>query len=609
MNLMWFTVPPGNVPLHVMRTLGMCILHIGDTAPMRGTGSPARLLVVAMAAFAAAAVSPVGPASAAPGFITLGQVAPTVDSLGGGGCALLCNAVQFASVTSPNPGYDIPYDGVITRWSVKTGSTVNSAPEWARPRTFRPTSATTATLISQGAQGSLTTPSEQPMFWDRIPATAGDVLGAQFHSGALISETVPTYIDNTAAGDVAARNYESPGPDIGGTTTGPGYANQRVNISAHLEHDSDHDGYGDGSQDLCTGDATHATTACSGALFGSDLQGPYQRVGYTCSGIGYACVRVQLTTAAGTSTAARTDGVVVRWRLQGPGAGDYRIRILDPATGGGYTFARSSDPVTVGADEALQTFAARLPIAAGGYVALTPPFSVPEATLITPPAGSRFTTLSEPPADGTAATIAGSLPGVFLYDADIEPDADHDGYGDVTQDACPADATTHGACPPASAAPGTGGAATTPGGTLVTTAAAGKITALQLRYPRFRILRRGAVIAGRPHAGTALLVTLSAPARVRFTVRRLAGGVRRGGSCRPPTAGTRKLRRCTRAVLVHAFTRALAAGATSTAYSGRYQSAGRTRTLSRGRFRLEAAVLSAAGRAGAVTTRSFAVVR
>ena len=446
---------------------------------------------------------------------------------------MLCNAVQCSSVTSPSPGYDIPYDGVITRWTVKTGTTVNNAPEWARPRTFRRTSATTATLISQGAQGSLTTPSNQPVFWDRIPATAGDVLGAQFHSGALISETVPTYIDNTAAGDVAARNFESPGPDIGGTTTGPGYANQRVNISARFEHDTDHDGYGDGSQDLCTGDPARATTACSGTLFGSDLQGPYQRIGYTCSGIGYACVRVQLTTAAGTSTAAPTDGVVVRWRLQGPGAGDYRIRILNPKAGGGYTFARSSDPATVGADEALQTYATRLPIAVGGYVALTPPFSVPESTQVTPPAGSSFATIADSP-DGSAATIAGSLPGVFLYDADIEPDADHDGYGDVTQDACPADATTQGACPPVGTAPGTGGGPTTAGTTPVKTVAAGRITALQLRYTRFRILPRGAVLAARPHAGTALLVTLSAPARVRFTVRRLAGGVQRGGGCRPP---------------------------------------------------------------------------
>ena len=34
-----------------------------------------------------------------------------------------------------------------------------------------------------------------------------------------------------------------------------------------------------------------------------------------------------------------------------------------------------------------------------------------------------------------------------MLSADIEPDADHDGFGDETQDKCPTDATTHDACP------------------------------------------------------------------------------------------------------------------------------------------------------------------
>jgi hypothetical protein len=35
----------------------------------------------------------------------------------------------------------------------------------------------------------------------------------------------------------------------------------------------------------------------------------------------------------------------------------------------------------------------------------------------------------------------------LLVNADIEADADADGYGDETQDACPTDATTQGSCP------------------------------------------------------------------------------------------------------------------------------------------------------------------
>lgn len=37
----------------------------------------------------------------------------------------------------------------------------------------------------------------------------------------------------------------------------------------------------------------------------------------------------------------------------------------------------------------------------------------------------------------------------------VEPDADHDGYGDLTQDGCPTNASTHGSCPTPS--PGNGG--------------------------------------------------------------------------------------------------------------------------------------------------------
>ena len=36
----------------------------------------------------------------------------------------------------------------------------------------------------------------------------------------------------------------------------------------------------------------------------------------------------------------------------------------------------------------------------------------------------------------------------FAYNADVEPDADHDGFGDETQDKCPTDASTQDSCPP-----------------------------------------------------------------------------------------------------------------------------------------------------------------
>ncbi len=40
MNLMWSTVPAQSVRLHVMRTLGTCILHTGREAAVRKLREP-----------------------------------------------------------------------------------------------------------------------------------------------------------------------------------------------------------------------------------------------------------------------------------------------------------------------------------------------------------------------------------------------------------------------------------------------------------------------------------------------------------------------------------------------------------------------------------------
>ena len=314
------------------------------------------------------------------------------------------------------------------------------------------------------------------------------------------------------------------------------------------------------------------------ALFASDLQGPYT-VGGPCS---YQCPRVQTTTAGGVSTAAPADGVVVRWRLQAPFPGAYLVRVISPAAGGGYTVTASSDPVTIGSDEALWTFSTRLPIPAGGYVAMLPPPFASQRWLQSTPAGAKWTSFAD--ATSGPVALASSVPGVSMYDADIEPDADHDGYGDVTQDACPSDAGTQGACP--TPAP-PGGTPTPPSEPPV----AATITSLRLRYARFRVAPRSRVVAARAHAGSTIVIGMSATARVRFMVRACLS--KRG---------------CTRTKPVHSFTRSLGAGARSIPYSGRFRRARRSRSLTAGRYRLDAAILPGSGPPGSVTSRRFTIV-
>jgi hypothetical protein len=63
----------------------------------------------------------------------------------------------------------------------------------------------------------------------------------------------------------------------------------------------------------------------------------------------------------------------------------------------------------------------------------------------------RYVDVFVPPPSATEPT---SAQGDFLdqpvevaYNADVEPDADQDGYGDETQDLCPTSATTALPCP------------------------------------------------------------------------------------------------------------------------------------------------------------------
>ena len=146
---------------------------------------------------------------------------------------------------------------------------------------------------------------------------------------------------------------------------------------------------------------------------------------------------------------APIDGVVVRWRIRnGPFSGSAALRIIrqprplsTASTGGG-----TGPTVPVPANQ-LSTYDVRLPIFTGNAVgidccypnALSPFFFTSEANLFYwEPA-----LIDNDPA--RAPTTYGSE--ALLVNADIEPDADHDGYGDETQDQCPADASTQGPCP------------------------------------------------------------------------------------------------------------------------------------------------------------------
>jgi hypothetical protein len=532
----------------------------------------------------AALASTVVPASAAPDPKSLGQSTQAGKEF----TACSCSAWQFGDLGTALGSYGIPYDGVIVKSGVRVGAETTPTDTF-QPQTAHKTGANAGTVASAGATHNLSgLDGTLARFYERFPAHAGDVLGARFFmTSSFIEYTNSLFLSANTADEIATKT-----PAVGAGESFTGSSNgteKRVNVEAWVEPDEDHDGYGDVSQDLCLGSSIGAF-ACSGSLFGSNFEGVLANSGSAGSDSLY----VQ-TALGGASTALPARGVVVRWRVLGvptaPSALSYQLRVLAPG-GGGYIVTGSSAeetlPKNLSAEAgAVGRFAARLPVPAGGYVGIAtgPLFAIPALASAAP--GNTMSKLADG-ADGTSysglPTTATSIVG---YDADIEPDVDGDGYGDVTQDSCPSSASVHeGACP---ASPSSPSPATRPG-----------ITAFKAVPKSFRVKPHGAVVSSRKAGaqGTKLQLTLSTAATVAFAVELklvCKPAKKVVHHCKP---GFRKL---------HAFSRSLPRGASSVPYSGRFKRAGKVQSLKPGTYRVTA-VASGAGGSGAPARTAFIVL-
>jgi hypothetical protein len=142
-------------------------------------------------------------------------------------------------------------------------------------------------------------------------------------------------------------------------------------------------------------------------------------------------------------------GVITSWSAHGFGApAPLGLKTVRRSTATSYVVTGSSGVQTVGASGST-TFPARLPVAGGDEIALWVPVEFPDK------APCNYVT--DDPGD-VMAYRGGSSPEPALGDAyntdqtgsqfrlnvsaKVEPDLDGDGYGDDTQDACPADAAT-----------------------------------------------------------------------------------------------------------------------------------------------------------------------
>jgi len=166
--------------------------------------------------------------------------------------------------------------------------------------------------------------------------------------------------------------------------------------------------------------------------------------------------------ASGAQPAAYTvpfDGVITSFTAGNsvpPDGNQIKLLILEPVSGSTYKVVAKSDPAIFNVvANGRQTFPTRIAVQAGQLIG-----DYGKACIFPGHTGGPDTDIvrlgSPEAATGAEQDFSGAFYG-FLVDlsAGLEADADHDGFGDETQD-CPTNAATPGPCPPAAAAAPTG---------------------------------------------------------------------------------------------------------------------------------------------------------
>jgi hypothetical protein len=277
-------------------------------------------------------------------------------------------------------------DGVVTSWTVVSPSTQTA--RLASTQTLMSGTATTATSASV----TLTAGTSGP-FAVRVPVAAGGQVSVLDASG----------------------------------TSG---------LQATVEPDADGDGFGDTTQDACLKDFTSHAAPCWGTeTFGSPLTLAPDG-GLSSSG---GVVDAFQLSAAGTTLSVGAAGILTHWRLRSdPAKADTVLQVLRPQAGGGFVVVDES-PVVHVTDAGVVSVPAQIAVRPGDRIGAR---SVARGMQRDLGATARRTgdqlVVQDPPASkgqtwspDTTTSYAYRL----LVQADVEPDADADGKGDVSQDA------------------------------------------------------------------------------------------------------------------------------------------------------------------------------
>jgi hypothetical protein len=276
------------------------------------------------------------------------------------------------------------------------------------------------------------------------------------------------------------------------------------------------------------------------------------------------------------SGGAPVDGVITKFRIRAFGGGDKpatftfrlaEVTLPDPmnptsalaiAAGTGPT---ATVPADSGGDTPISAFPGRLPVKRGEHLAVDG--TNLNATVNS--SGDKFSYVFAPPlVDGEGERGATDATGELLVQAVIEPDADRDGFGDETQDGCPSQSATQGACVTDTGQP-----------------------------PAVSALRVG---------GGKIAYALSKASSVSLLLQKSVTGRKVRGRCVSTTRANRRRPHCTRLIAVgHGFAGPGNAGANSLALPKLHG-----RALGPGLYRLTLTVTDAAGHT-AGSTKQFRV--
>src|SRR3954469_170839 len=304
------------------------------------------------------------------------------------------------------------------------------------------------------------------------------------------------------------------------------------------------------------------------------------------------------------SGGAPVSGVITKFRIRGFGIGStdpvdtkvtFRLAHFVQATSGSdsaeATAAGTGPTVTVKAppasasDVSVQEFFGRLSVKKGDHLAI-------DGTNIAATfnnSGQKFTYVFPPPlVEGQGPRGSTSTTGELLVAATIEPDSDHDGFGDETQDKCP----------------------TEPNGGAVSASPDRKkpvLSRLGLSPSSFPAAPAGPSLVGRTF-GSTLSYRLSETATTTFKVQRVSKGRRIRGRCRRATKRNKLLsrRKCKLYKRVRgSFKHTGGAGSNSIRFSGRVGG----KRLKVGSYRLVAATKDPAGNRAKTVRKNFRIKR